>query len=117
MLDKETMSLIPKLSKTQILPLWDCNMDAARAVFKTKCPFFIDAQFTANPLFLGIFLGINGNILTWERMKPKFISAVNDIAAMGLGFYASIALYNAIAHSQLHYRAQMQPPCKADDQT
>ena len=94
------------------MPLWDCDMDAARAVFKATCPYFLDAQFTANPLFLGIFLGVGGNVLTWERMKPKFVSAVNDIAAMGLGLYAPIALYNSIAHSQLHYRAQMQPPSK-----
>lgn len=54
-------------------------------------------------------MGVDGHILTWNRIEPKYVAAVRDTSAMGLGLYASLALYNAIVHAQLFCRAQIQP--------
>ena len=72
-LAENAMNLKPKLPKTQVMPLWDGDMASAKSFFSDCCPYFLDANFTPNPLFLGIVLGVDGHILTWERIKPKLL--------------------------------------------
>ena len=106
------MGLLPKWSKTQVMPTYDACLDLFRTELARHAPELTEAIFTNAPLFLGVYLGPRGRDLSFNRMIPKLRKATAFVCTRGLGLFPGIVLYNMLTHAQYHYRVQFYQPNK-----
>ena len=70
-------------------------------------------KFCTSVLYLGVRLGPGALETQWNSAIRKYNTAVNDILRLGLGFVASVSLYNMCAHSCLAWLAAVVQPSRA----
>lgn len=78
-----------------------------------EAPYWADIDICTNAEYLGVFLGIMANSLSWNRPRAKFINVIARIQGAGQGWFYAVLQHNRYAAPVLHYIAQFFAPDSA----
>ena len=98
------------LPKTVIIPLWDEDLEQAKARIVTANTGWAPVAVSYRGTYLGFAVGPEKGDSSWDKPIQKYIDRVRTWGVVGQGLHIGIYAYNTYAASVLSFPAQLEAP-------